>query len=456
MNYKYEILDKESQELNWANTKCDKEDLMISVACGALAGIIDIFFVGGANTKFNEMSKLAKMSDNLADEIVKKVSRALGWNPKPGKENNMSSAIAFLESKFKVPYDHTTTKDVNGRFYMSAKNHHIKSLSHSPDPIGLIFSILDQFTNSGSFITEKGIIRIKAEDRGFRLEGDGFISKIYCGFCNWIGHILSDVAGSNGSRAYGNTGRGTGVPIPFMELFLFCNFGSFKINNDRQTLAELMVRVFQEGYDLRYAGAMAIPVIIEELLIRLIWAIRQYNKKSNLRECIPNSKHADLRLMLIVGNGTLCLFDGVDATIRSSGNALTFVLHMNIVAWTRLVLLVFKELRIRYGPIVDSVANRYLADIGLNDRYQLELYYNRIKKVDEELEEVLNEFIKSVEKDYNNFINGMNRSLNSNYGTVSERRIESVKFAKSQGVKEEKIFKASDETLEWIKQGWKK
>ena len=50
----------------------------------------------------------------------------------------------------------------------------------------------------------------------------------------------------------------------------------------------------------------------------------------------------------------------------------------------------------------------------------------------------------------------MNRSLNSNYGTVSERRIESVKFAKSQGVKEEKIFKASDETLEWIKQGWKK
>lgn len=61
------------------------------------------------------------MSDKVTDEIVKNVSRALGWSPKIGKEDNMSSAIAFLERRYQVPYEHTSTKSVQGMFHMNAK-----------------------------------------------------------------------------------------------------------------------------------------------------------------------------------------------------------------------------------------------------------------------------------------------------------------------------------------------
>ena len=46
-------------------------------------------------------------------------------------------------------------------------------------------------------------------------------------------------------------------------------------------------------------------------MIRVIWAIKRhfYNKK-DWKECIPTKEHADLRIMLIVGNATLCLIDG--------------------------------------------------------------------------------------------------------------------------------------------------
>ena len=90
---------------------------------------------------------------------------------------------------------------------MTTINHHIKSLGHSPDPIGLFFSILDQFTNTASFISDGKLIRIDTSSSSLRLQGDNFIAKLFSGFVNWIGHIFSDMAGSSGSR--GNGGRGT-------------------------------------------------------------------------------------------------------------------------------------------------------------------------------------------------------------------------------------------------------
>ena len=72
---------------------------------------------------------------------------------------------------------------------------------------------------------------------------------------------MSDAAGSSGGR--GNSGRGSGVPIPFFEVFLLFDFGSFQVGKDRQTFAEVMTRVFQDGYDLRFGAAMAIPVSIK-------------------------------------------------------------------------------------------------------------------------------------------------------------------------------------------------
>ena len=99
----------------------------------------------------------------------------------------------------------------------------------------------------------------------------------------------------------------------------------------KKNLAEIAQIAFTQGYDFRFGMAQAIPVIVTELTIRLIWMLRRYIQYHKpLKECIPTSKNADLRVMLLIGNGTLCVMDGIDAGIRSGGNFLAFFMRMNL------------------------------------------------------------------------------------------------------------------------------
>ena len=76
-----------------------------------------------------------------------------------------------------------------------------------------------------------------------------------------------------------------------------------------------------------------------------------------MKDCIPTQKHADLRIMLIFGNGTLCVMDGIDAGVRSGGNFLAFFMRLNLIAWFRFVTLVLKEVCIRVGIAAPLQAN---------------------------------------------------------------------------------------------------
>lgn len=348
--------------------KCDKYDYLIAVACGAIAGMVDIFLVGSPGD-----SKLQTWTDAQVDKTVMGFAKACGWSPKEGKEKSVASAIGFLEKKFPVNYDHRNTTDVGGLFDMGTKNHHMKSLAHSPDIIGLFFSILNQFTSTASFLSGGQLITIKTDT--YELQGHNFVSKLFCGVTNWFGHIMSDVAGSSGSA-----GRGSGIVIPFFELFQMCEFGSFQVGKDRNTLATVATKVFQEGYDARFGLTMAIPVVLCDLSIKLIWAIKHYfYHKRPLAECIPTKKHDDLRIMLILGDGTLCLMDGADAAIRSGGNWVNFFLRLNIVAWYRLVSLVFREVCIRLG-ISFPLQKQLDAYIRINEA--LTIYLAQLEQID--------------------------------------------------------------------------
>ena len=81
--------------------------------------------------------------------------------------------------------------------------------------------------------------------------------------------------------------------MPFYELFGLCHFGKFNASSNPQKptlndLATIATKVFESGYDARFALTMAIPVLISDLLTRLVWAIRhyfQYHKP--IQECLP-------------------------------------------------------------------------------------------------------------------------------------------------------------------------
>ena len=55
-------------------------------------------------------------------------------------------------------------EEVGRKFPISPQNHHLKSLAHSPDIVGLFFSILDQFQNKASYVSNGRLIRIDTQD----------------------------------------------------------------------------------------------------------------------------------------------------------------------------------------------------------------------------------------------------------------------------------------------------
>lgn len=362
---------EENRELLQKKDKCDKYDYIVAVACGAIGGIVDIILVGAPGD-----SVLGNWTDKQVNHVVMEFARKLGWNPKEKNLNNVNSAIGFLERRFKVNYDQRKPSDVNDLFNIAPSTHHMMSLAHSPDIVGLFFSILNQFTSTSSFIAEGQLVTVASET--FELRGGNFIMKIMCGIANWFGHLMSDVAGSSGSH-----GRGTGIVMPFYEFFGFCKFGNFSTKDGTKDLAEIAMQAFSQGYDLRFGLNQMLPLLVTELSIRLVWALRQrFQYHKSVKECIPTMKHSDLRVMLLIGDGTLCVMDGIDSGIRSGGNYLAFFMRLNLVAWFRFATLVLKEVFIRVG-IADALQMNIEAFKRVNEA--LLLYLNELEQIDIEL-----------------------------------------------------------------------
>ncbi len=430
----------------WETVEFDKYDLLMACGCGVVAGIVDMFFVNNPKN-----SKLGKITDKGADDLVKKFASFTGWNPKSSQEDNIASAIGHLERKFAINYDQRNSVDVHGLFDMNTKNHHFKSLSHSPDIVGLFFSILDQFSQTSTFIADEKITVISTENNKFELRGSDFKSKLYCAFCNWIGHIMSDLAGSSGSRGNNLLSRGMGVPIPFMEFFQFCKFGSFQIKDDRQDLATLMTRVYQEGYDLRFGVTLSIPVFIEEMSIRVLWAIkRHYSKNIPWSDCINFNQHTDFRLLLIIGNSTLCLLDLGKAAIKAKGNKLILVTNLNLIAWFRLLFLVLREAKTELGPYVQYVMDKLFTEVMTeNELHEIQEYYYRIQRVDETINEALIKFIKYVEVQ-SQAISYEVEQMSNNKISNSEQANHSINLARMCNVNEDKIVHDLDELNDYF------
>lgn len=441
---------------DWSKAKCDKYDYMIAAFCGGAAGLIDVFFVGDPLT-----SVLGKRVDKVADGFIQKAAQFF-WKTDQrttGKSKKMpqtlEQCISYLEQAFPVNYDARYAKDLvveDGVLGgMRPLNHHLLSLAHSPDPIGLIFSIIDQFMGYATFLDKGKIIHVVPQKTSGAIpymQGTDFTSMIFCGFVNWIGHLISDLVGSSSTRKAGKTGRGAGIPMPFYELFLFCDFGDI----DGKSFSQTMISVFEEGYDARFGATMAIPVVLNELMIKVIWMIRQkFVRKKTWQESIPTSKHADLRIMLIVGDATLCLVDGADAAVHgvAEGNVISFICHLNLVGWTRLIMLVLKELRIRYGSVVVEAINQFVSRMMEDiqspaEKKKIQEFYSRLEIYDKYLAELLTEFVAQIEKEYQELYCEIEATFDET-STRIERAEHSVKLARLSGVSEDRIVKNFEE-----------
>ena len=335
-----------SESLN-KSVKCDRLDYALACACGVISGLIDILLV-----KTPHEGMIGDASDKLFDKAI----IALAGKKKNGEERNIASAIAFFENKAHVTYDQAKTQEITKQLadgftetigHLSTKNHHAKSLSHYPDIFGLISSICNQVTKTSTFLdTGKGRITIiNGSDGAMELQGNTLPAIIFSGFFNWLFHCMSDAAGSSGNRGQGD-GLGTGLPVPFTEFFRFCNFGALKNEKGQnQTIATVMVKVYEEGYDLRHGVASSVPVFINDLLIRAVFLIKQhFYDDVSWADLIRKKNEDKLQRMTSIGIGAMCLLDLSEAAVTSWGNWVVFFSHLNISAWNRLAVQGVKEL----------------------------------------------------------------------------------------------------------------
>ncbi|UNH31392.1 hypothetical protein [Moellerella wisconsensis] len=367
------------------NKQLDGYDLSFAAFSGVMTGLIDVLFVGQPySPKKNEIvtSKAQSVCDGFVDKTVTKFAELCGWDGPSKNSDPLKSAISYLERKFKVNYDQTSYGQAGlDLTKLTPSNHHIKSLAHSPSLIGLIFSIVDQFQDTATFLDNGTLLRLSTKNSNFELQGGNFIAKIFCGFCNWFGHLMSDIAGSNGVRA--KNGRGMGIPVPFFELFQLMGFGA--LGKDKQTFSEIAVKVFEKGYDARFGIALAIPVLVNEMMIHLYWYSKQIFYYRHSWKDIQQNKNLDR--MLLISSGVMCLVDIADATIRAKGNWIVFFSRLNFVAWSRLSYLGLKELaynlKANYILEAEEIRSKILGETSLEIQQETRIFLeNYIEKTE--------------------------------------------------------------------------
>ena len=346
-------LEESTDSLKKLTPECDKVDYILAACSGAMCGILDIFLVGKPGE-----SPIGDITDKWFENRTMDFAKMCGWNDK--ENNTLSSAIKHLEKKFKIPYDQRGAGDAAGWIFdLNPKNHHFKSLGHNPTLLGLFFSVLDQFCNTSHFVSNGELISLQEADGKFELKGNDVPSKLFCGLANWFGHIISDVSGSSGTK-----GRGMGIPSPIWswmnDIIAIKRKLNIPVGELDKSMNELALEIYKQGYDARFQAAQAIPVFINELLVRVIYSVRRLVKyftstksedrsfSSLWKSCEPFS-NATVKRMLTVAHGTFCLIDMGDAVVHGfvsgggSFNITEFAMRLNVVGIGRFTISLYGE-----------------------------------------------------------------------------------------------------------------
>ncbi|WP_333648665.1 hypothetical protein [Lacrimispora sp.] len=273
-----------NNKIEFLSSQADKLDYLIAIGSGVLCSLLDILWVG--DFSFERGRGIA--SDEI-DSLVTKTAKLLGC-----KDDDVKSAVEFLEKKFPIPSDGNTPGFGGGL------QHHLRDFAHHPTIVGLIFSLLTQFTYRSYGTDVNGVFKIAdVTEVSRQFIGEDVPSKILFGTITWFFHLVSDVAGS--SSSVGKSG-GTGIPGPLLalakELSALPFFKNINVGNNSLSVflsklfnGTLLAKHDESGtiikdtvlkFDLRgelgigiELGRQAIPVVANECIVRSFYFIRR-------------------------------------------------------------------------------------------------------------------------------------------------------------------------------------
>lgn len=394
--------------------QADALDYTVAIGSGILAGIVDSFFVG--NFSFAEGKA---WSNHKINDFVMDVAKKKGY-----KGNRLKGAIKYLEDKFKIPSDNIWSgKNID----INSKSHHLDDLAHHPTLVGLIASIITQFTEKAYFQNRFGK-NFALDITEMRLIGNTVYEKILAGTTNWFYHLVSDMSGSNKTA-----GVGMGIPGPLLSL---AKEFSMLPGINKTNLPKLLDKAFREyKFDLRselavfhQLGKQTIPVILNEILVRVFYffsrLIKEYKEKENFKDIewknVLPYKNRTLTRMLTISSGTFLAFDLLDAGIRSAGNWGSFVLRVNFVNVGRFTVSCYNEYKMEREKekIEKDILDLYNQQLSLNN---IKLSYNiagmwvNTKEAVENIEELSNNMQKSIP-----YIDNSNKELKEDLNKIGE------------------------------------
>lgn len=335
-----ETLDK---QIEMVTNYADGLDYGVAFLAGVLAGTINIFCVDDFS-----LEEARKWGDEKVSNHVVKSAKKNGY-----KKDDLKGAVNFLEDKFPIVADQAT-KEFGGGL-----QHHLRDFSHHPTPVGMFFSILTQFTHKVYGTDVKGcFMSVYIEDSD--LIGHSISEKISLGVIQWFFHMVSDMAGSSNSILKGK--RGTGLPgplgsllkeasaLPFFRKVDERGYKVFSVKISKLFNGTLLGEYDENGkiirpleVDLRtemgighQLGQQAIPVIINECIVRGFYFVRRFIKelkenkihsikeldKVNWKNTLPGKNRTITRMLTI---STVIMFainigDAViEAAVESGG-----------------------------------------------------------------------------------------------------------------------------------------
>ena len=274
------------EEIKMLSSRADKWDIIVAVASGILCSMLDVLWVGDFS-----LEKGRSVASDKVDEFVEKTAALLGYKSGKGQ-----SAVKFLEEKFPIPSD-GNTPDFGG-----GSQHHLRDFGHHPTLVGLIFSLLTQFTEMSYGTDVNGIFKVvPVPDKSKAFIGNNIPNKLFNGTIIWFFHLVSDMAGS--SSTAGISG-GTGIPGPILSLakelsalpfFRNINIGDRKLSaflaaifngtifarrdENGKIIKDSVVRIDLRGElgAVAELGKQAIPVIANECFVRSFYFIRRFS-----------------------------------------------------------------------------------------------------------------------------------------------------------------------------------
>lgn len=354
-------LDKLNADIDKLTNHADGIDYAIAVTSGIVTGIIDATIVGEWNFAEAKKDTYKKVNSKVIAFAKKQPDYVPYCNfalegkgtprRKPKDPDRLETAIEFLEWKFHLPGDGAYS---SGNFGIDGSTHRLDDLCHHPTLVGLVCCIIVQFTGSTMYVNKYGEdinIPITVNEYG-NFVGKNPVTKLLSGVINWFitcartianrkGHLMSDIATSSslpGSFLSTITELAS-IPCFRQEDFLIKLRDAFKngigtgkgqidlgVFNKLFEGAQSKLDVTTEKAVMHELKRQAMPVVINEILVRASYFIRRFIKELKEKQDIkaiewknvmPFNNRTIIR-MLTIATGTFTAIDMADAAIHSA------------------------------------------------------------------------------------------------------------------------------------------